>query len=65
MKYKNNVAEKLVQLEATVNRIQFQVNRNADQDATLESISDLKEQIEKIQEMISLEQDDFAQQFRG
>jgi peptidoglycan hydrolase CwlO-like protein len=65
MKYKNNVAEKLVQLEATVNRVQFQVNRNADQDATLESISDLKEQIEKIQEMISLEQDDFAQQFRG
>lgn len=65
MKYKNNVAEKLVQLEAIINRIQFQVNRNADQDATLESISDLKEHIEKIQEMISLEQDDFAQQFRG
>jgi peptidoglycan hydrolase CwlO-like protein len=65
MKYKNNVAEKLVQLEATVNRVQFQVNRNADQDSTLESISDLKEQIEKIQEIISLEQDDFAQQFRG
>ena len=65
MKNKNNVAEKLTQLEATANRIQFQVNRNADQDATLESISDLKEQIEKVQEMISLEQDDFAQQFRG
>ena len=65
MKYKNNVAEKLVQLEATVNRVQFQVNRNSDQEATLETISDLKEQIEKIQEIISLEQDDFAQQFRG
>jgi len=65
MKYKNNVTEKLNQLEATVNRVQFQVNRNSDQDATLETISDLKEQIEKIQEIISLEQDDFAQQFRG
>ena len=65
MKYKNNVAEKLTHLEATANRIQFQVNRNADQDSTLESISDLKEQIEKLQEIISLEQDDFAQQFRG
>jgi peptidoglycan hydrolase CwlO-like protein len=65
MKYKQNVAEKLTQLESTANRIQFQVNRNADQDDTLESISDLKEQIEKLQEMISLEQDDFAQQFRG
>jgi peptidoglycan hydrolase CwlO-like protein len=65
MKYKNNVAEKLNQLDATANRIQFQVNRNADQDLTLESITDLKEQIEKLQEIISLEQDDFAQQFRG
>jgi enterochelin esterase-like enzyme len=65
MKYKNNVAEKLNHLEAIANRIQFQVNRNANQDETLESISDLKEQIEKIQEIISLEQDDFAQQFRG
>lgn len=65
MKYKNNVAEKLVQLDATVNRVKFQVNRGADQDLTLESIEDLKEQIEKLQEMISLEQDDFAQQFRG
>jgi flagellar biosynthesis chaperone FliJ len=65
MKYKNNVAEKLNQLDATANRIKFQVNRNADQDLTLESISDLKEQIEKLQEIISLEQDDFAQQFRG
>jgi coenzyme F420-reducing hydrogenase delta subunit len=65
MKYKNNVAEKLNQLDATTNRIKFQVNRAADQDLILESIDDLKEQIEKLQEMISLEQDDFAQQFRG
>jgi peptidoglycan hydrolase CwlO-like protein len=65
MKYKNNVAEKLGQLDATVNRVKFQVNRATDQDLILESIDDLKEQIEKIQEMISLEQDDFAQQFRG
>jgi peptidoglycan hydrolase CwlO-like protein len=65
MKYKNNVAEKLGQLDATVNKVKFQVNRATDQDLILESIDDLKEQIEKIQEMISLEQDDFAQQFRG
>ena len=65
MKYKNNVAEKLGQLDATANGIKLQVNRGADQDLTLESIEDLKEQIEKLQEMISLEQDDFAQQFRG
>jgi DNA-binding transcriptional regulator YiaG len=63
MRYKNNVLDKLTQLEASVNKVQFQVNRAIDQDQTLESISDLKEQIEKIREMISLEGDDFAQQF--
>ena len=63
MKYKNNVLDKLTQLEATVTKVQFQVNRGMDQDQILESIETLKEQIEKTREMISLEGDDFAQQF--
>jgi hypothetical protein len=63
MRYKNNVLDKLVQLESTVTKVQFQVNRGMDQDQILESIDDLKEQIEKTREMISLEGDDFAQQF--
>jgi hypothetical protein len=63
MKYKNNVLDKLTQLESTVTKVQFQVNRGMDQDQILESIEDLKEQIEKTREMISLEGDDFAQQF--
>ena len=63
MKYKNNVLDKLTQLEASVNKVQFQVNRGIDQDTILESITSIKEQIEKTREMISLEGDDFAQQF--
>ena len=63
MRYKNNVLDKLTQLEALVTKVQFQVNRGVQQDTILESIEDLKEQIEKTREMISLEQDDFAQQF--
>jgi DNA-binding transcriptional regulator YiaG len=63
MRYKNNVLDKLTQLESTVTKIQFQVNRGMSQDQTLESIELLKEQIEKTREMISLEGDDFAQQF--
>ena len=63
MRYKNNVLDKLTQLESTVTKIQFQVNRGMDQDQILESIEELKEQIEKTREMISLEGDDFAQQF--
>ena len=63
MKFKDNVLEKLTQVESTVTRIQFQVNRGMDQDQTLESIDYLKEQIERIREIVSLEQDNFAQQF--
>ena len=63
MRYKNNVLDKLVQLEALATKLQFQVNRNVDQDQTLESIEMLKEGIEKAREIISLEHDEFAQQF--
>jgi hypothetical protein len=63
MKFKNNVLEKLNQLDATVNKAKFQVNRGMEQDQVLESLDQVKEQIEKINEIVSLEQDDFAQQF--
>jgi len=63
MKFKNNVLDKLNQLDASVNKVKFQVNRGMDQDQILESLDLVKEQIEKINEIVSLEQDDFAQQF--
>jgi len=63
MKFKNNVLDKLNQLDASVNKTRFQVNRGLDQDQILESLDQIKEQIEKINEILSLEQDDFAQQF--
>ena len=63
MRYKNNVLDKLVQLDAVANRIQLQVNRNMDQEQVLESVELLKEQIEKAREMVSLEGDNFEQQF--
>ena len=63
MKFKNNVLDKLNQLDATVNKAKFQVNRGMEQDQILDSLDQVKEQIEKINEIVSLEQDDFAQQF--
>lgn len=63
MKFKTNILEKLNQLDATVNKAKFQVNRGMDQDQILESLDQVKEQIEKINEIVSLEQDNFAQQF--
>jgi cell shape-determining protein MreC len=63
MRYKNNVLDKLTHIEATSNRIQLQVNRNVDQEQILESVESLKEQIEKIRDIVSLEGDNFEQQF--
>lgn len=65
MRYKANVVMQLEHIDAIASRIQFQVNRSYDQTQVLESIEMLKEQIEKIREMVSLEDDDFAKQFSG
>jgi hypothetical protein len=64
MRYKNNVLDKLVQLGSTISRVEIQVNRGGSQSDVNESVELLKEQIEAIREMISIEPDDFDQQFR-
>ena len=64
MRYKNNVLEKLGQIDTIANRLNIQVNRGGTQDQVLESIEMLKEAIERTREMVSIEGDDFDQQFR-
>jgi hypothetical protein len=64
MRYKNNVLDKLNQTDTLVNRLVIQVNRNMNKDEVLETLTMLKEQIESTREMVSIEHDDFAQQFR-
>jgi hypothetical protein len=64
MRYKNNVLDKLVTVDTAVNRIQLQVNRNISQNEIQDSIDALKESLESIREIISVEPDDFEQQFR-
>ena len=65
VRYKNNVLDKLVTVDTAVNRIQLQVNRNISQNEIQDSIDALKESLESIREIISVEPDDFEQQFRG
>ena len=65
MRYKNNVLDKLNQTDALVNRLAVQVNRNISKEEILETLTALKEQIENTREMVSIEHDDFAQQFAG
>jgi hypothetical protein len=64
MRYKNNVLEKLGQIDVIANRLNVQVNRGGTQDQVIESIEMLKEAIENTRSMVSIEADDFDQQFR-
>jgi len=63
MRYKNNVLDKLTQADITVNKVHFEVSRGMNQDQVIESIEKIKEAIENIREMISIEPDEFEQQF--
>ena len=63
MRYKNNVLDRLSQKYTIASRIQIQVNRGGTQDQVLESIEQLKESIEYTKDMVSMEPDDFEQQF--
>jgi hypothetical protein len=63
MRYKNNVLDKLTQTEALISRLALQVNRNMSQSEMLDTLALLKEQVEQTREMVSIEHDDFAQQF--
>ena len=64
MRYKNNVLDKLNQTDSLVNRLAVQVNRNMNKDEVLETLTMLKEQIEYTREIVSIESDEFEQQFR-
>lgn len=65
MKYKNNVLDKLVQVDTVVNRVILQINRGLNQDEILESLELLKESLENVRSMISIENDDFEHQFNN
>jgi hypothetical protein len=63
MRYKNNILDKLNQTDILTNRLAIQINRNYSHAEILETLTLLKEQIESTREMVSIEHDDFEQQF--
>lgn len=63
MRYKNNILDKLVKLDTTISKLTIQTNRNESQQTRLDSLKDLKEQVEEIRSMISNESDDLERQF--
>jgi hypothetical protein len=61
MKFKNNITDSLTQVEAMLQRIQLQVNRNVSRDEIEETIDRTKNLVENIKGMVSMESDDFMQ----
>jgi hypothetical protein len=63
MRYKNNVLQKLDNIDSTILKVQFGINRGNSQNQIIETVEELKEQLEDLRGMIGVEPDDFEQQF--
>ena len=60
MRFKNQVIDGLTQAQNIGQKLQFQVNRGASQEEVIETVDRLKEQLEKVKELISTEHDEFS-----
>ena len=65
MRFKNNVIDRLAQVESTLKKIQIQLNRGASGNDISETVDDIVAQVESVRELIFTENDDFDQQSRG
>ena len=63
MRYKNLALENLDQVENLANKVSFQINRGMNPQDIEDTIDILKENINKIKELVALESDGFEQQF--
>jgi GTP cyclohydrolase I len=60
MRYKDQALDKINQLSNIARTINFQVSRLESQDSILQTVEDLREKIEELQSMISIEHDEFS-----
>lgn len=60
MRYKDQALNKVNQLSNIARTLDFQVSRLESQDSILQTINDLREKIEELQSMISIEHDEFS-----
>jgi hypothetical protein len=60
MRYKDQALDRINQLSNIARTLDFQVSRLESQDSILQTIQDLKEKIEEIQSLISIEHDEFS-----
>ena len=60
MRYKDQALDRINQLTNIASTLDFQVSRLESQDLILQTIQDLKEKIEEVQSLISIEHDEFS-----
>ena len=60
MRYKDQVLNKINQLENLNRTLDFQLLRGESSDSLLQTLSDMKEKIEDLRSTISLEHDEFS-----
>jgi hypothetical protein len=60
MRYKDQVLNKINQLENLNRTLDFQLSRGEGFDALLQTLADMKEKIEDLRSTISLEHDEFS-----
>lgn len=60
MRYKDQVLNKINQLENFNRTLDFQLSRGESYDALLQTVADMKEKIEDLRSTVSLEHDEFS-----
>ena len=60
MRYKDQVLNKINQLENLNRTLDFQLSRGESFDSLLQTLSDIKEKIEDLRSTVSLEHDEFS-----
>lgn len=60
MRYKDQALDKINQLANIARTLDFQVSRLESQDSILQTIQNLKEKIEEVQSLVSIEHDEFS-----
>ena len=60
MRYREQVLNKINQLENFNRTLDFQLSRGESYDALLQTVADMKEKIEDLRSTVSLEHDEFS-----
>lgn len=65
MRYKPLALNKIEELEAILNRLEFDVNRNQSREQALATLDVFKGKLDELRSLINVEHDNFEEQFKS